>query len=145
MNERPSWSDYFMTLAHHVASRGTCTRAKVGAVITRRHVILATGYNGSPSGWVHCTDEGCLIVNGHCVRTVHAERNAINQAAKAGVALDGASIYVTVPPCLRCFLDVVSAGIREVRYPRDEIPRSAQEWAIVESWAKSYGIELRGV
>src|SRR5690606_5886840 len=78
---RPTWDEYFMTMAHFVATRATCTRRQVGAVIVRDKRILTTGYNGSPPGLPHCSDVGCWIVDGHCVRTIHAEQNALVQAA----------------------------------------------------------------
>ena len=84
-SQRPSWDQYFMRIAFEVAKRSTCPRAAVGAVIVRDKRILTTGYNGSPSGLPHCTEVGCLMVNDHCVRTLHAEQNAIIQAAKIEV------------------------------------------------------------
>ncbi|MBP1621531.1 MAG: dCMP deaminase, partial [Acidobacteria bacterium] len=92
---RVSWDRYFMNLAVQAATRSTCPRKEVGAVIVRDKGILATGYNGSLRGLPHCTEVGCLIENGHCVRTVHAEANAILQAAKHGVRIEDADIYVT--------------------------------------------------
>lgn len=99
-SSRPSWDEYFMGITLEVARRSTCNRAQVGAIIVRDKRILTTGYNGSPTGLPHCTEAGCLIVNGHCVRTLHAEQNAIIQAALHGVSTDGATIYVTHQPCL---------------------------------------------
>jgi len=105
-----------MNLAVQAATRSTCPRKAVGAVIVRDRAVLATGYNGSIRGLPHCTDVGCLMVNGHCVRTVHAEANAILQAAKHGVRLEGAEIYVTASPCWDCFKLVANAGINRVLY-----------------------------
>ena len=101
MSERPraSWDDYFMNIAREVATRATCDRKHVGAVIARDKSILATGYNGSIRGLAHCDDEGHLMEDGHCVRTVHAEANAIVQAARNGMRIDAATIYVTASPC----------------------------------------------
>jgi len=113
---RVSWDRYFMNLAVQAATRSTCPRKAVGAVIVRDRAVLATGYNGSIRGLPHCTDVGCLMVNGHCVRTVHAEANAILQAAKHGVRLEGAEIYVTASPCWDCFKLVANAGINRVLY-----------------------------
>jgi dCMP deaminase len=125
-----------MNLAVQAATRSTCPRKAVGAVIVRDRAVLATGYNGSIRGLPHCTDVGCLMVNGHCVRTVHAEANAILQAAKHGVRLDGAEIYVTASPCWDCFKHIANAGINRVLYGefyRDE--------RIIE-FARDAGIEL---
>jgi len=120
---RVSWDRYFMNLAVQAATRSTCPRKHVGAVIVRDKSILSTGYNGSIRGAPHCDEAGCLIENGHCVRTVHAEANAIVQAARNGVRLEGAEIYVTASPCFNCFKLIVNAGIRTIyfgEYYRDE-------------------------
>jgi len=133
---RVSWDRYFMNLAVQAATRSTCPRKHVGAVIVRDKAVLATGYNGSLRGLPHCTDVGCLIENDHCVRTVHAEANAILQAARHGVRIDGADIYVTASPCWECFKLIANAGIRRVLYGefyRDE--RLLQ-------YAREAGIEL---
>ena len=100
--ERPSWDEYFMNIALEVARRSTCPRAQVGAIIVRDKRILTTGYNGAPSGLPHCTEVGCLMRGGHCVRTLHAEQNAIIQGALHGVSVKGGTIYVTHQPCLIC-------------------------------------------
>ena len=125
-----------MNLAREAATRSTCPRKAVGAVVVRDKAVLATGYNGSMRGLPHCTEVGCLMENDHCVRTVHAEANAILQAARHGVRIDGADIYVTASPCWNCFKLIVNAGIRRVLYGefyRDE--------RIVE-FAAQAGIEL---
>ena len=111
---RVSWDEYFMNIAREVSTRSTCDRKFVGAVIVRDKSILATGYNGSIRGLPHCDEEGHLMEDGHCVRTVHAEANAIVQAAKNGVRIDGASIYVTASPCWGCFRLIANAGIARV-------------------------------
>ena len=90
---RPDWDLYFIRIAKEVATRSTCKRAAVGAVITRNNRILATGYNGAPEGMRHCLDEGCAVRDGHCIRAVHAEINAINQAKKHVVNLRDATLY----------------------------------------------------
>lgn len=113
---RVSWDRYFMNLAVQAATRSTCPRKHVGAIIVRDRAVLSTGYNGSVRGAPHCDDAGCMMENGHCVRTVHAEANAIIQAARHGVRLDGASIYVTASPCFSCFKLIANAGIRAVYY-----------------------------
>lgn len=114
MRERASWDEYFMNIAREVATRATCDRKHVGAVIVRDKAILATGYNGSIRGLPHCDEEGHLMEEGHCVRTVHAEANAIVQAARHGARIDEASIYVTASPCWACFRLIANAGIKRI-------------------------------
>ncbi|MFZ5813729.1 MAG: deoxycytidylate deaminase [Bacillota bacterium] len=113
---RPSWDEYFVELAQVVAKRSTCNRRSVGAVLVRDKRILTTGYNGSPPGLPHCTDEGCLMVEGHCVRAIHAEQNAIVQAALHGIDLRGATCYVTSSPCVHCAKMLIAAGIKRIVY-----------------------------
>ena len=133
--DRPSWDDYFMQITLQVAKRSTCPRATVGAVIVRDKRILTTGYNGSPTGLPHCTEAGCLMVNDHCVRTLHAEQNAIIQGALHGVDVSGSTIYVTHQPCVVCAKMIINAGIERVvyagHYP-DEIACAFLEEAGVE-------------
>lgn len=125
MSERLTWDQYFMTITRQVAERSTCNRAKVGAVIVRDKNILATGYNGAPAGMPHCTDVGCLIYQSrnpsgdmeeNCFRTIHAEINAIAQAAKNGSTIKDASIYVTHTPCIHCLKVLVNTGIKNIYY-----------------------------
>ena len=113
---RPTWDQYFLDIAFTVAERSTCDRAHVGAVLVRGRRILATGYNGSPAGLPHCDDVGHLMVDSHCVRTLHAEQNAIIQAALHGVSSEGATAYATHQPCLTCAKMLINAGIRRVVY-----------------------------
>lgn len=113
---RKPWNEYFMDQAKMVATRATCDRLHVGAVIVRDKRIISTGYNGSVAGDLHCQDVGCYVVNGHCIRTIHAESNAILQCAKFGVSTDGASIYVTHYPCLLCSKQIIQAGIKQIYY-----------------------------
>jgi dCMP deaminase len=113
---RKPWNEYFMDQATMVATRATCDRLHVGAVIVRDKRIISTGYNGSVSGDVHCHDEGCNVVNGHCIRTIHAESNAILQCAKFGVSTEDAAIYVTHFPCLLCSKQIIQAGIKHIYY-----------------------------
>ncbi len=113
---RVSWDRYFMNLAVQAATRSTCPRKHVGAVIVRDKSILSTGYNGSIRGAPHCDEAGCLMDNGHCVRTVHAEANALVQAARNGVRLEGGHIYVTASPCFNCFKLIANAGLSAVYY-----------------------------
>jgi len=116
MQPRASWDEYFMNIARVVSSRSTCDRKFVGAVIVRDKTILSTGYNGSIRGMPHCTEVSHMMEDNHCVATIHAESNAILQAAKNGVSIDGASIYVTASPCWSCFKQVANAGIRRIIY-----------------------------
>lgn len=116
---RQSWNSYFMGLAEHIATRSTCTRLHVGAVFIRDNRILATGYNGSLPGRDHCTDVGCQLHNGSCIRTVHAETNAICQAAEHGVSLKDSWLYVTTLPCFSCYKQVLAAGVARVYYKDD--------------------------
>jgi dCMP deaminase len=123
MTGRASWDEYFMAIAAQVATRSTCARKHVGAVIERDKIILATGYNGSLRGLDHCDDVGHLMEEGHCVRTVHAEANALVQAARNGVRVEGASIYVTASPCFNCFKLIANAGVTRIifgEFYRDE-------------------------
>jgi dCMP deaminase len=105
-----------MDIAERVAQRSTCPRRSVGAVIVKQKRILATGYNGAPSGMDHCTDVGCLMVDDHCVRSLHAEQNAIIQAAQFGVGTGGAEIYTTSSPCTTCAKMIINAGMTKVWY-----------------------------
>lgn len=114
---RPPWDVYFLSIARAVASRGTCDRRRVGALFVRDRVILATGYNGSIRGLPHCDDEaGHLMENDHCVRVIHSEINAIAQAARHGVRLEGADLYVTASPCWECLKVVANVGVRRIVY-----------------------------
>ena len=128
MSDRPSWHQYFLTITRNVAERSTCTRAKVGAVIVRDKNILATGYNGAPAGMPHCIDAGCLVytsrtptgeVEENCFRTIHAEINAIAQAAKNGASIRDADIYITHTPCIHCVKVLINTGIRRIFYERE--------------------------
>lgn len=116
---RPSWDDYFIKISLAVAERSTCDRAHVGAVMVKDKRILTTGFNGSPSGQAHCDVQGHLLVDGHCVRTIHAETNAIIQAALHGVSTKGATCYVTHFPCIQCTKTLINAGVARVVYVND--------------------------
>jgi dCMP deaminase len=105
-----------MNIARVVASRATCDRKFVGSVIVRDKTILSTGYNGSIRGMPHCSEVGHMMEEGHCVATIHAETNAVLQAAKNGVSIDGATVYVTASPCWSCFKMITNAGIRRIVY-----------------------------
>lgn len=113
---RPDWDSYFMKIAFAVSERSTCDRAFVGCVLVLEKRILTTGFNGSPAGQPHCDEEGHLMVDGHCVRTIHAETNAIIQAALHGVSSRGSTCYVTHFPCINCAKVLVNAGITRLVY-----------------------------
>jgi dCMP deaminase len=133
---RASWDEYFMSIAQVVASRSTCQRKYVGAVIVRNRTILSTGYNGSIRGLPHCTDIGHMMEGGHCVATIHAEVNAIIQAARNGVMIEGATLYVTASPCWNCFKQAANAGIVRICYA--EFYRDERIFSV----AGTLGIEL---
>ncbi|MFN2146524.1 MAG: deoxycytidylate deaminase [Anaerolineales bacterium] len=116
---RPTWDNYFIKIAVTVAERSTCDRAHVGAVLVREKRILTTGFNGSPAGLPHCDDAGHLLVEGHCVRTIHAEMNAVIQAALHGISTNGATCYVTHFPCINCTKTLINAGITRIVYLDD--------------------------
>ena len=123
--KRLGWHEYFMSVAHLISRRATCTRAHIGAVVVRDHNILSTGYNGAPSGLPHCNDINCRIyrsthpdgtVEENCVNTIHAEINAIVQAAKNGVSIRDADIYITSSPCIHCLKVLINVGIKTIYY-----------------------------
>ncbi|MCX8032054.1 MAG: cytidine/deoxycytidylate deaminase family protein [Thermoleophilia bacterium] len=124
---RPSWEEYFMEIAHVVATRSTCLRRQVGAVLVKNRQILATGYNGVPRGIRHCDERGCLrdelgIPSGErqeLCRGLHAEQNAIIQAAYHGVAVQGAELYCTLRPCVTCAKMLINAGVRTIYFCGD--------------------------
>jgi len=120
---RPSWDEYFLGIAREVAKRATCNRGKNGCVVVRDKRILTTGYVGSPSGLPHCDDVGHMLrdvihpdgsISKHCVRTIHAEQNAICQAARFGISLEGATLYCKMEPCFTCAKLIVNVGIKRV-------------------------------
>ena len=120
---RPTWDEYFMEVARTIAKRATCDRGRSGCVIARDKQLLVTGYVGSPVGLPHCDDVGHLMkkvihdddsISQHCMRTVHAEQNAICQAAKLGVPLDGATVYCKMTPCRTCAMLIINCGIKRV-------------------------------
>jgi dCMP deaminase len=123
-HKRPRWDDYFMDITHFVATRSTCLRRHVGAVLVRDKRILSTGYNGAPSGIDHCLEVGCLreqlgIPSGErheLCRALHAEQNAIIQAALHGVGIKGATLYCTNLPCIICSKMLINSGIRRIIY-----------------------------
>ncbi len=120
---RPSWDDYFMEVANAISKRATCNRGRSGCVIAKDRQLLVTGYVGSPQGLPHCDDVGHQMkkvvhedgsVSEHCVRTVHAEQNAICQAAKRGIAIEGATLYCRMTPCRTCAMLIINCGITRV-------------------------------
>lgn len=133
---RKSWDEYFIGLAHAAATRATCDRKHVGCVLVVDKRMIASGYNGSVPGQEHCDDVGHDMLNGHCVRTVHAEVNAVAQAARLGISTKGSSAFVNTYPCWPCFKVMLSAGIVEVvyddEYRNDErVAASAQAAGVV--------------
>jgi dCMP deaminase len=123
MAARPSWDEYFMGLVEEVARRATCDRGRAGCIIVKDKRIMATGYVGSPPGLPHCDEAGHLLrrvidedgtERQHCVRTTHAEQNAICQAARYGIPLDGGTLYCKMEPCRVCAMLIISVGIRRV-------------------------------
>jgi dCMP deaminase len=139
MAHRTSWDQYFMDIARQVASRATCDRKHVGALLVRDRIILSTGYNGSIRGLPHCDEVGHMMENGHCVATVHAEANAIIQAAKNGVAIDGATIYTTASPCWPCFKLIANSGCLRIVF--GEFYRDQR----IFEYANKLGLELMGL
>lgn len=120
---RPSWDEYFMEVMNSVSKRATCDRGRSGCVIAKNSRILVTGYVGSPQGFPHCDEVGHQMkkithedgkVTEHCVRTVHAEQNAICQAAKQGISIDGATLYCRMTPCRTCAMLIINCGIKRV-------------------------------
>lgn len=123
MDNRPSWDEYFMNVVREIGKRGTCDRGRTGCVIVKDHRILATGYVGSPPGLKHCDELGHLLrkvtyednsEHMHCVRTIHAELNAICAAARFGISLDGSTVYMKLEPCEACARALIAAGIKRI-------------------------------
>jgi dCMP deaminase len=133
---RPDWDSYFLKIAAAVSERSTCDRALVGCVLVLEKRILTTGFNGSPAGLPHCEEVGHLMVEDHCVRTIHAETNAIIQAALHGVSTKGCTCYVTHFPCINCAKALINAGITRlvyaVAYRKDPIAEQFLQAANIE-------------
>lgn len=151
--ERPSWDEYFMEITHLVAKRSTCLRRQVGAVVVKDKNILTTGYNGTPSGVAHCLEVGCLreklqIPSGErheLCRGLHAEQNAIIQAAKHGTNIDGGTLYCTTMPCVICSKMIINSGIRRIVYEEGYSDQLAMDMisesgVLVEKFAGRKGI-----
>lgn len=140
---RPSWGKFFLDLARMVSTRSTCLRRQVGAVVVRDKRILSTGYNGAPSGMAHCDEVGCIreqlkVPSGErheICRAIHAEQNAIIQAATFGVSLAGATIYITHHPCVLCSKMIINAGIKKVVY-QDGYPDELSQKMLKEAKMK---------
>ncbi|MCD4745116.1 MAG: cytidine/deoxycytidylate deaminase family protein [Bacteroidales bacterium] len=143
---RPTWDEYFMEVANTIAKRSTCNRGRSGCVISRNKQILVTGYVGSPRGFPHCDDIGHILkkvihedghISKHCVRTVHAEQNAICQAARLGITLEGATLYCSMTPCRTCAMMIINCGIERV-----VCERKYHEGKESEEMLKYAGIQL---
>lgn len=126
--KRPGWDEYFLKVAMLVSERATCPRMHCGCVLVKDKRILSTGYNGSIPGDGHCEDDGCMIVDNHCVRTIHAEMNAILQCSIHGVSTQGATAYVTNMPCTNCAKSLIAAGIKEIVIFSDYHDTKAEEF-----------------
>ena len=146
MYKRPSWDEYFMELANTASKRATCDRGRSGCVIVKNRHVLVTGYVGSPAGLPHCDEVGHLFsktihndgtISNHCIRTVHAEQNAICQAARRGIALEGATLYCRMTPCRTCAMLIINCGIKRV-----VCERKYQTGAESEEMFRQAGIEL---
>lgn len=145
MQSRSNWHAYFASITKTVATRSTCPRAQVGAVIVRDRSILSTGYNGAPKGQPHCTEVGCLLyksttptgqVETNCYRTTHAELNAIIQAARNGTSIQGADIYITHSPCYHCLKALINSDIRRVFFVQ------AYKLEVIKELASAAAIEF---
>lgn len=116
-DDRPSWDAYFSAITRAVGTRATCSRKAVGAILVKNKLILATGYNGAPAGLRHCDHRGGKdLLGGHCARSTHAEQNAIVQAARHGISIEGATLYCSNNPCLGCAKLLINAGIKRIVY-----------------------------
>jgi dCMP deaminase len=151
--DRPSYDEYFMEMAHVVSKRSTCLRRRVGAILVKNKHILSTGYNGAPKGMHHCSEVGCLRVNQHIpsgerhelCRGLHAEQNAIIQAAVFGVSIQGSLLYCTNTPCVVCVKMLINAGVQEIIFAGEYSDKLAKDM-IKESGIKitrfKYSIEI---
>jgi dCMP deaminase len=135
---RPTWDDYFMTIARAASARSTCDRKSVGCVAVLDRRILSTGYNGAPRGLPHCDDVGHDLVNDSCARVVHAEANAVYAAARTGISLAGATFYVTCSPCWACFRAIAQVGGKRVVFGE----RFYRDVERISAVASALGIDL---
>ncbi|MBC8370238.1 MAG: cytidine/deoxycytidylate deaminase family protein [Planctomycetes bacterium] len=156
MSNRPSWDEYFIGLMHEVSKRATCDRGRSGCIIVQGRQIVTSGYVGSPPGLPHCDEVGHLMktvtdgegnTSDHCLRTIHAEQNAIAQAARHGISLNGATLYCRMEPCRRCAMLIMAVGIKRVvcekRYhsgqeTRDMFAQGKIELVVIEDAVQSY-------
>ncbi len=129
---RKDWDEYFLDIAFQVAGRSTCNRREVGAVVVKDKRIKGTGYNGAPHGLPHCLDAGCLMEGEHCLRTIHAEINALLECSPEERV--GATMYVTDYPCERCALIIIQAGIQRLVY--------ARPYPVARDWLRQAGLEI---
>jgi len=134
---RPSYDQVYMAIAQIVGLRSTCLRGKVGAVISKDTRIVSIGYNGAPSNMGHCIDFGCIkdTERGGCIRTIHAEQNSIVQAAKHGIAIEGATMYVKLEPCSVCAKMIINAGLKEVI---SHMSDGSNTVSSVDGWAEEW-------
>jgi dCMP deaminase len=156
MSSRPSWDTYFLEMIEHVGTRATCDRGRSGCVIVKNQRVLATGYVGSPPGLPHCDDVGHLlrhvvdeneVTRQHCVRTIHAEQNAICQAARHGTSIEGSTLYCRMEPCRVCAMLIIAVGVSRVvcqrRYhaggdTRELFREAGVELHVVDDQVESY-------
>lgn len=142
---RPSWDEYFMMAAKLAGTMGTCLKRRVGTVVVKNKRIVSTGFNGSPPGLPHCTEVGCLIIEGEgdnvCQRILHSEHNAVLQNSGA---LEGATLYASYVPCLNCMKTIISAKIKEVVYEYEH-PQRKEKYEIARQFARDAGITLRQI
>ncbi len=142
---RPSWHEYFFTVAEQIAKRSTCTHAHMGAVyVSQDNDLLATGYNGSPRGLPHCIDEGCdADEKNFCQRIIHAEVNGVVQAARKGISLSGCNVYINAFPCYNCFKVMANVGVRTIYYGYKYKPEKyGSQYEKVERLARLIPIQL---
>ncbi len=147
-DSRPTWDEYFIQIANLVASRSTCLRRKVGAILVRDKRILATGYNGAPSGVAHCLEVGCLrelenVPSGQrheLCRGIHAEQNLIIQAARYGIKIEGSTLYCTTQPCIICTKMLINAGVEKIYYQQG-YPDELSEKMLVEAGVETVKVE----
>jgi len=136
LHDRPSWDAYFCGITRAVGTRATCSRKAVGAVLVKDKLILATGYNGAPAGLRHCDHtDGRDLLNGHCARSTHAEQNAIVQAARHGIGIEGSTLYCSNNPCLTCTKLIINAGVVRIVY-EEEYPDTLAFELLRESGVK---------
>ncbi|MBI4039766.1 cytidine/deoxycytidylate deaminase family protein [Candidatus Daviesbacteria bacterium] len=121
-NNRPSWDEYFLQISDLVSTRATCQRLKVGAILVKDKKIISTGYCGAPKKVPDCFEVGCFMKDGHCVRTIHAEINAVTQAAFHGITTSGATVYANWLPCYNCAKVLINAGVERLVYRREYRP-----------------------